>query len=46
MTFKILDAEPATELYKSEIRIPAAGTWVALGAGIPVVAAGFAWTIL
>lgn len=46
MAFKMLDAEPATELYKSEIRIPAAGTCVALGAGILAVAAGFAWTIL
>ncbi len=30
----------------AEIRVPTAGTWVGLGAGILVVIAGFVWTIL
>ena len=30
----------------AEIRVPTAGTWVGLGAGILVVVAGFVWTIL
>lgn len=43
---KILDEEPAPTLYEAEIRVPTAGTWLALGTGILVVAAGFIWTIL
>lgn len=31
---------------KDEIRVLTAGTWVGLGSGILVVAAGFVWTIL
>jgi len=31
---------------KDEIRVPRAGIWVGLGAGILVVVAGFVWTIL
>lgn len=31
---------------KAEIRVPTAGTWVGLGAGILVVIVGFVWTIL
>ncbi|HQS18106.1 hypothetical protein [Reyranella sp.] len=31
---------------KDEIRVPTAGTWVGLGAGILLVVAGFVWTIL
>lgn len=31
---------------KGEIRVPTAGTWVGLGAGLLVVVAGFVWTIL
>jgi hypothetical protein len=31
---------------EAEIRVPTAGTWVGLGAGILVVVAGFVWTIL
>jgi len=30
----------------AEIRVPTAGTWIGLGAGILVVIAGFVWTIL
>jgi len=30
----------------AEIRVPTAGIWVGLGAGILVVVAGFVWTIL
>jgi len=44
--FKTLDESPATAVYESEIRVPTAGTWVGLGAGILVVVAGFVWTIL
>jgi hypothetical protein len=31
---------------QAEIRVPTAGTWVGLAAGLLVVAAGFVWTIL
>lgn len=44
--FKILDEERAPSLGESEIRVPTAGTWLGLGAGILVVFAGFVWTIL
>jgi|AGTN01.1.fsa_nt_gi hypothetical protein len=44
--FKVLDEEPAPAVYESEIRVPTAGTWLGLGAGILVVVAGFVWTIL
>jgi hypothetical protein len=44
--FKILDESPEPALYESEIRVPTAGTWLGLGAGILVVVAGFVWTIL
>ena len=45
-TFKVLDEDPAPALHESEIRVPTAGTWLGLGAGILVVVAGFVWTIL
>ncbi|WP_295145587.1 hypothetical protein [uncultured Reyranella sp.] len=45
-TFKVLDEEPTPALHESEIRVPTAGTWLALGAGVLVVVAGFIWTIL
>lgn len=32
--------------YQGEIRVPTAGTWVGLAAGLLVVAAGFLWTML
>ncbi len=44
--FKHLDEEPTPTLCESEIRVPTAGTWLGLGAGILVVLAGFVWTIL
>ena len=31
---------------EAEIRVPTAGTWIGVGAGILVVVVGFAWTIL
>ncbi len=38
--------EASPPLAENEIRVPTAGTWVGLGAGILVVVAGFVWTIL
>ncbi|WP_428683876.1 hypothetical protein [Reyranella sp.] len=32
--------------HQNEIRVPTAGTWVGLAAGLLVVAAGFVWTML
>jgi len=43
---KNLDELPETTLPPPEIRVPTAGTWLGLGAGILVVMAGFVWTIL
>ncbi len=43
---KNLDESPDPTLYEPEIRVPTAGTWLGLGAGILVVMAGFVWTIL
>jgi hypothetical protein len=43
---KVLDEEPGPTRIQSEIRVPTAGTWLALGAGVLVVMAGFVWTIL
>lgn len=44
--FKVLEKNPTPPLHESEIRVPAAGTWLGLGAGILIVMAGFIWTIL
>ena len=44
--FKILDVTPEPTVYEQEIRVPTAGTWLGLGAGIFVVVASFVWTIL
>lgn len=44
--FKNLDELPETALDRPEIRVPTAGTWLGLGAGILVVMASFVWTIL
>lgn len=44
--FKILDETPEPEVHETEIRVPTAGTWLGLGAGILVVVAGFVWTII
>jgi len=43
---KNLDEPTDSTLYQPEIRVPTAGTWLGLGAGILVVMAGFVWTIL
>jgi hypothetical protein len=32
--------------HEAEIRVPTAGTWVGLGAGILIVVVGLVWTIL
>lgn len=45
-SFKVLDEEPVPTVYDAEIRVPTAGTWLGLGAGILVVVAGFVWTML
>jgi len=45
-SLKNLDELPETTLPPPEIRVPTAGTWLGLGAGILVVMAGFVWTIL
>lgn len=45
-SFKILDESPEPTLYESEIRVPTAGTWLGLGAGLLIVVAGFVWTIM
>lgn len=44
--FKNLDEEPTLTLCESESRVPTAGTWLGLDAGILVVVAGFVWTSL
>jgi hypothetical protein len=44
--FKVLDEEPTPAVCESEIRVPTAGTWLGLGAGMFVVVAAFVWTIL
>jgi hypothetical protein len=44
--FKILEDSPEPALDQAEIRVPTAGTWLGLGAGLLVVMAGFVWTIL
>ncbi len=44
--FQVLDEEQAPNALETEIRVPTAGTWLGLGAGILVVMAGFIWTIL
>ena len=43
---KILDGSQTPKVYESEIRVPRAGTWLGLGAGMFVVVAAFVWTIL
>ena len=43
---KVLEEDPIPTMHESEIRVPAAGTWLGLGAGILIVMAGFVWTIL
>jgi hypothetical protein len=45
-TSKVLEENPIPAMHESEIRVPAAGTWLGLGAGILIVLAGFIWTIL
>jgi hypothetical protein len=45
-TFKALDEEPTQARHEAEIRVPTSGMWLALGAGVLVVMAGFVWTIL
>ena len=44
--FKMLDESAEPTLRQAEIRVPTAGTWLGLGAGILIVMAGFVWTIL
>lgn len=44
--FKVKDEVGSPLAHEAEIRVPTAGTWVGLGAGILVVVAGFVWTIL
>ena len=44
--FKVEDEVGSPLRPEAEIRVPTAGTWVGLGAGILVVIAGFVWTIL
>ena len=44
--FKILGKAPEPTPSEAEIRVPTAGTWLGLGAGILVVVAGFVWTII
>ncbi len=44
--FKNLEESPEPTLCQPEIRVPTAGTWLGLGAGLLVVMAGFVWTIL
>jgi len=44
--FKILDESAEHTLRQAEIRVPTAGIWLGLGAGILIVMAGFVWTIL
>ena len=43
---KVVEDEPIPTMHEAEIRVPTAGTWLGLGAGILVVVAGFIWTIL
>jgi hypothetical protein len=45
-TSKNLDELPQSYSQGPEIRVPTAGTWIGLGAGLLVVMAGFVWTIL
>lgn len=45
-SFNDLDEPADPTLQEAEIRVPTAGTWLGLGAGILVVMAGFVWTIL
>jgi hypothetical protein len=44
--FKIVGESPEPAPHRAEIRVPTAGTWLGLGAGLLVVMAGFVWTIL
>lgn len=44
--FKDAGHDPDPGPYDREIRVPAAGTWLGLGAGILIVLAGFMWTIM
>ena len=44
--FKILDESAEHTLRQAEIRVPTAGIWLGLGAGILIVMAGLVWTIL
>ena len=44
--FKIVGESPEPAPHRAEIRVPTAGTWLGLGAGLLVVMAGFIWTIL
>lgn len=44
--FKVEDEVGSPSRHEAEIRVPTAGTWIGLGAGILVVIAGFVWTIL
>jgi hypothetical protein len=44
--FRDAGKEPEPAPYDREIRVPAAGTWLGLGAGILLVLGVFAWTIM
>ena len=44
--FKISHDPSPPVTQEGEMRVPTAGTWLGLAAGILVVAASFVWTIL
>lgn len=44
--FNVTEEASPPLAHDAEIRVPTAETWLGLGAGIQVVVAGFAWTIL